>query len=84
MTCPAVFVLRCKLPDAKRPYRVWGYPVVPAIFLAVTVFLLINTFVATPGRALSGFLLVITGLPVYAFYSPRLGPEDPNEWLGSE
>ena len=84
LTGSAVFVLRRKLPDAERPYRVWGYPVVPAIFLVVTAFLLINTFVATPGRALSGFLLVITGLPVYAFYSRRLGPEDPNQWLGSE
>jgi APA family basic amino acid/polyamine antiporter len=84
MTCSAVFVLRRKLPDAERPYRVWGYPFIPAIFLAVTVFLLLNTFLATPGRALSGFLLVLSGLPVYAFYSRRLGPEDPSEWLGGE
>ena len=84
MTGLAVFVLRRKLPDAERPYRVWGYPVVPAIFLLVTVYLLINTFVATPGRALAGFALVIAGLPVYAFYSRRIEPEDQSSWLGSE
>jgi APA family basic amino acid/polyamine antiporter len=84
MTCLALFVLRRKLPDAERPYRVWGYPVVPALFLAVTLFLLANTFAATPGRALSGILLVISGLPVYWFYSRRLERDAPDAWLGSE
>jgi len=84
MTGSALFVLRSRLPDVERPCRVWGYPVIPALFLMITVFLLVNTFVATPGRALSGFLLVIAGLPVYAFYSRRLEPDDPSAWLGSE
>ena len=84
MTCLALFVLRRKRPDAERPYRVWGYPVTPALFLAVTLFLLINTFAATPGRALSGLVLVVSGLPVYWFYSRRLGRDEPDAWLGSE
>lgn len=84
LTCGAVFVLRRKLPDAERPYRVWGYPYVPLVFLAVTVFLLVNTFLAMPYRALSGFLLVVSGLPVYAFYSRRLGDDDAASWLGDE
>ena len=84
MTGSAVFVLRRKLPDAERPYRTWGYPVIPALFLVVALFLLVNTFIATPGRALSGFLLVIAGLPVYAFYSRRIEPDDPGGWVGSE
>jgi len=84
MTCLALFTLRRKRPDAERPYRVWGYPVTPALFLLVTVFLLINTFAATPGRALSGLLLVVSGLPVYWFYSRRLGRDAPDAWLGSE
>ena len=50
----AVYVLRRTLPDAVRPYRVWGYPVVPALFLVGTVYLMINTLIATPGRALAG------------------------------
>jgi APA family basic amino acid/polyamine antiporter len=84
MTGAAVFVLRRRLPDAERPYRTWGYPVIPALFLVVALFLLVNTFIATPGRALSGFLLVIAGLPVYAFYSRRVEPDDPGGWVGSE
>ena len=70
--------------DAGRSHRVWGYPVIPALYLLVTLFLLVNTFMATPGRALSGLLLVLSGLPVYAFYARRLEPEDRDAWLGSE
>jgi APA family basic amino acid/polyamine antiporter len=84
MTGSAVFVLRRRMPDAERPYRTWGYPVIPVLFLVVALFLLVNTFIATPGRAVSGFLLVIAGLPVYAFYSRRAEPDDPGGWLGSE
>ncbi|MFT7669466.1 MAG: APA family basic amino acid/polyamine antiporter [Planctomycetota bacterium] len=84
LVCTALFVLRRKMPDANRPYRVWGYPLIPAIFLVVTLFLLINTFIATPSRAISGFLLVLAGLPVYAFYSRHLSAEDRSEWLGGE
>jgi basic amino acid/polyamine antiporter, APA family len=84
MTASAVFVLRRKLPDAERPFRVPGYPVVPALFLLVTLFLLINTFIATPDRALAGFALVVTGLPVYVYFSRRLDPDESTAWLGGE
>ena len=82
MTGAAVFVLRRKRPDAERPYRVWGYPVVPALFLLVTAYLLINTLVATPGRALAGLALVAAGLPVYAYFARRLGAAETPEWFG--
>ena len=65
----AVYVLRRKLPDLERPYRTWGYPVIPAIFLAATIYLMINTIWTTPWRALSGVLIVFAGLPIYLFYS---------------
>ncbi len=77
----AVYVLRRTLPDAARPYRVWGYPVVPALFLVGTVYLMINTLIATPGRALAGLGLVALGLPLYAYYSRRLPPSRPEDWL---
>ncbi|MFB3077294.1 MAG: APC family permease, partial [Lysobacterales bacterium] len=67
----AVFVLRRRYPDASRPYRVWGYPVVPGLFLLVTVFLLINTVAVTPLRALAGIGLIVIGLPVYGYFSRR-------------
>lgn len=67
----ALFVLRRRKPDAERPYRVWGYPYVPALFLLVTVYLLVNTVWATPYRALSGIVLIVIGLPLYSYFSQR-------------
>lgn len=80
MTASAVFVLRVKAPDAKRPYRAFGYPVFPALFVLVALFLLVNTLIATPGRALAGLGLVVVGLPVYAYFT-RGDEEDRQVWL---
>jgi APA family basic amino acid/polyamine antiporter len=80
----AVMVLRYRIPDARRPYRVWGYPFVPALFLLVTVYLLINTFMATPTRALAGLGLVIIGLPVYEYFLRRAGKVVPPFWRENE
>jgi APA family basic amino acid/polyamine antiporter len=77
----SVYVLRLRLPDAVRPYRVWGYPAMPAIFLLGTVYLMINTLIATPGRALAGLGIVALGLPLYAYYARRLPPNRPEHWI---
>jgi len=77
----AVYVLRRRLPDTPRPYRVWGYPVVPALFLLATACLMIGTLIATPARALAGVAIVASGLPVYAWYARRLPPSRPEDWL---
>jgi len=84
MTGAAVFILRRRWPDVERPYRVWGYPVVPALFLLVTAYLLVNTLVATPGRALAGLGLIVAGLPVYAYFSRRPEAAKSLTWLGSD
>jgi len=78
----SVYVLRRTLPEAERPYRVWGYPIVPALYLIATLYLMINTFIATPGRALVGLAIIASGLPVYAFYARRLPPARPEDWFG--
>ena len=67
----AIFVLRRREPDAERPYRAWGYPVVPALYVLATVWLVANTLLATPGRALAGVALIALGLPVYAWLARR-------------
>ena len=77
----SVYVLRRKLPHADRPYRMWGYPFVPGLFLAATAFLMINTLLATPGRALAGIATVALGLPVYFYYSRRLPKDRLEDWM---
>lgn len=65
----SVFVFRRKMPDAPRPYRTIGYPVVPILFLLVAGWIIVNTFMATPGRALAGVGLMLAGLPFYWYWS---------------
>lgn len=67
----ALIMLRYRQPDADRPYRVWGYPYVPVVFILVTLYLLINTVMATPTRALASVGLIVIGLPVYEYFSRR-------------
>lgn len=67
----SLFVFRRTMPDAPRPYRALGYPVVPLIFLLVTAALLLNTFVAAPREALRGVALLAAGLPFYWYWSRR-------------
>jgi basic amino acid/polyamine antiporter, APA family len=69
----SLFVFRRKLPDAPRPYRAFGYPFVPMIFLLATAALLINTFVAAPHEAIRGVVLLAAGLPFYWYWSRRSG-----------
>ncbi len=69
----SLFVFRKTIPDTPRPYRAFGYPVVPMIFVLVTAALLINTFVAAPSEALRGVALLAAGLPFYWYWSRRAG-----------
>jgi APA family basic amino acid/polyamine antiporter len=81
LTTASVFILRERMPDAVRPYRAWGYPIVPALFLLVTAGLLITTLWATPVQALMGLGLIALGLPVYWYWSRhnRLNYQEPAE-----
>lgn len=65
----SLFIFRRTMPDAPRPYRALGYPVVPAIFLAVTAALLFDTFFAAPREALRGIAVLLAGLPFYWYWS---------------
>jgi APA family basic amino acid/polyamine antiporter len=67
----SLFVFRQTMPDAPRAYRATGYPVIPIVFLAVTIALLVNTFVATPRQALQGVGMLLAGLPFYWYWSRR-------------
>jgi APA family basic amino acid/polyamine antiporter len=64
-TTLGVFILRRRMPDANRPYKVWGYPVVPAIFILFCIGLFFNTIVTRPREAAIGMILILLGIPVY-------------------
>jgi APA family basic amino acid/polyamine antiporter len=67
----SLFVFRQKYPNLDRPYRAWGYPVVPVIFLLVAGWLLINTMWTSPKQSFTGIFLIILGLPVYYYLTSR-------------
>lgn len=68
LTGAAVFVLRARRPDAVRPYRTWGYPVVPAVFIVSSAILVVNTLREKPLESLLGLGLLALGLPAYAWW----------------
>jgi APA family basic amino acid/polyamine antiporter len=64
----AVIVLRRKAPAAERPYRTWGYPVVPIVSMLVAALLIVDLVFLAPTTSGIGILIVMTGLPVYFFW----------------
>ena len=63
-----LMILRRTRPELPRPYRMWGYPVTPLIFLAVAVWFVVNTLITRPGPALAGLAFIVAGVPVYFFW----------------
>jgi APA family basic amino acid/polyamine antiporter len=64
-TTLGVFILRKRMPNAHRPYKVWGYPFVPAIFILFCIGLFFNTIITRPREAAIGLILIFLGVPVY-------------------
>jgi APA family basic amino acid/polyamine antiporter len=71
MAVSAVIVLRRKRPDAPRPYKTWGYPVVPVLFVAIALWFVYNTLTTDPRDSLMGLFLVLLGLPAYFYWRRR-------------
>lgn len=67
LTVLGVIVMRIRQPGLPRPYRAWGYPVTPFIFLAVTLFVLVHLATVRPLQSLASFLTMLSGLVIYAF-----------------
>jgi basic amino acid/polyamine antiporter, APA family len=65
LTIAAVFRLRRLRPDAERPYRTWGYPVVPALYIASAAVILTILFVYRPATTFPGLVIVLIGVPIY-------------------
>ena len=67
-TLAGLFVLRAKRPDMARPYRAFGYPVLPALYLVMAVFLEIQLLRYKPQYTWPGLIIVLLGLPVYGVW----------------
>jgi len=71
LAAAAIFTLRKKRPDLPRPYKAWGYPVVPLIFIVALSGILLNTLVRRPVESLAGVALMIIGIPVYFMWKKK-------------
>lgn len=70
----AVIVLRYRKPDVERPYRAWGYPVVPIIFVALSLLLIADLAYLAGATSGIGYLIAFTGIPVYLFWRKSAKP----------
>lgn len=82
LTIFAIFVLRAKRPDIQRPYKAFGYPVIPGFYILVTTFIMIILLIYKPDYTFPGLIIVLLGIPVYFLWrkysrNPVI-PEDEN------
>ena len=72
LTVGAVLVLRRARPDLRRPYRTWGYPVTPVIFIAAALYISLSTLITQPWNAAGGLAIIFAGVPAYLFWRRKL------------
>jgi basic amino acid/polyamine antiporter, APA family len=66
-----IFVFRVREPNTPRPYRTWGYPVVPALFIVAAAVLLRYTFMENLRNSIAGTLVILAGVPVYWYFAKK-------------
>jgi APA family basic amino acid/polyamine antiporter len=71
MTIIGIFVLRAKRPDAERPYRAFGYPFVPMLYVLAAVAIMLVLLLYQTQTAGAGLVIVLLGVPVYLLWSRR-------------
>jgi APA family basic amino acid/polyamine antiporter len=74
LTIAGLFVLRFRHPDARRPYRAIGYPVLPAIYIVFAVFIDVVLLRYKPQYTWPGLIIVLIGIPVYLLWSRTSRP----------
>ena len=65
LTVIGLLILRRKDPDRPRPYKMWGYPVAPLLFVLFALWFAMNTLITRPGSSLMGTLIIAAGVPIY-------------------
>jgi APA family basic amino acid/polyamine antiporter len=83
LTIAGIIVLRFRRPDAERPYKAFGYPILPVLYIIGAAVITVVLFVYQPAQTWPGLIIVITGIPVY-FIWKRLGTAMPEEGSISE
>jgi APA family basic amino acid/polyamine antiporter len=71
LTIAGVFVLRFRSPAAERPYRAFGYPIVPALYIAAAFVILVILFIYQPSTTIPGLVIVVLGVPVFVAFRAR-------------
>ena len=79
LTATTVFIYRRRRPDADRPYKVWGYPVLPAIFIVCAGVVLVESYASNLSGSLLGTALILLGLPVLWWVRRLYGASTPQE-----
>jgi APA family basic amino acid/polyamine antiporter len=68
MSAGAVLILRKRFPERERPYKVWGYPFTPIIFILFSLYLVMSTIIENPRDSLIGLGIVLSGIPLYLYW----------------
>ncbi|MBN2408585.1 MAG: amino acid permease [Candidatus Aminicenantes bacterium] len=71
-TGAAVFVLRFRKPDHSRPYKTWGYPVVPLVFVIINLMVFLNSLYSQPRESFIGLLIILAGVPAFLYWQNKL------------
>jgi APA family basic amino acid/polyamine antiporter len=71
LTVAAVIILRKKRPDLPRPYKTWGYPVTPVIFILAALVISLNSLINAFGSSFRGLLIIALGIPAYAYWKRK-------------
>ena len=79
LSAAAVIIFRMREPDLPRPFRTWGYPFTPVIFVLVSVALLASALYATPKQALLGVGVIALGVPFYFYWSRQVDARAPHD-----
>lgn len=72
LTILAIFVLRVKKPDVPRPYKAFGYPVIPALYILTTTFIMVILLIYKPDYTFPGLIIVLLGIPVFFLWKKNL------------
>ena len=83
LTALGLFVLRFRRPDAERPYRAWGFPLFPALYVLLCVAVMVDLLIVKPVYTWPGLILVLLGVPVYLLWR-LFRPKKEEYWLDDD